>query len=414
MLRSVAPAGTLRHSAFRAAFAATGAGAVIGVVVFAGSGIAATGQAPELTTDATGPLLTPATLTPGAVTERCVQVSYRQSETSTATVGIFASAGGSGLADYLDITIDRGTGGSYAGGCSGFAGTPTYTGTLAALAQSHGDPTTQLVLGTTAPGDGSMSFRFRVAVRDDNRAQQRSASATFSWLATTDGVDADDSPPTSTVSAPLVPTTDPGAGPSPAPDVTPDVTPELGESSAAPGDVVTTAAVETEPLPASPAAAASDEPSSAATSAAQASSSPTPAAVAPSAAPSSSAAIPSAASLPAAPSAQAAPPESSGARQPERAAAPRAPKRQGILERITAGVRSFVEPVAEAAPAALKGGAVGLGTVPFLLLFLLIQREIDKRDPKLALAPSYADAYLTFEPHQSSADEGSTTKRGSP
>jgi hypothetical protein len=69
-------------------------------------------------------------------------------------------------------------------------------------------------------------------------------------------------------------------------------------------------------------------------------------------------------------------------------------------------------PVVRAAPAALKGGAFGLGTLPFLLIFLLLQREIDKRDPKLALAPSYADAYLMFEVDPNSSDHRTT--RGTP
>jgi hypothetical protein len=61
-------------------------------------------------------------------------------------------------------------------------------------------------------------------------------------------------------------------------------------------------------------------------------------------------------------------------------------------------VGSAARVVVQDAPAAMRGGAFGLGTFPFLLLFLLLQRHIDHRDPKLALAPAHADAYLDFDP----------------
>jgi hypothetical protein len=52
---------------------------------------------------------------------------------------------------------------------------------------------------------------------------------------------------------------------------------------------------------------------------------------------------------------------------------------------------------AAAAPAA-RGATYGLGgTAPLLGAFLLIQGRIDRRDPKLALAPAYADPDLTFD-----------------
>lgn len=59
-------------------------------------------------------------------------------------------------------------------------------------------------------------------------------------------------------------------------------------------------------------------------------------------------------------------------------------------------VDDVIKPVAVVALPAAKGAGYGLGSAPLLGLFLLVQRRIDRRDPKLALAPAYADADLTF------------------
>jgi hypothetical protein len=57
----------------------------------------------------------------------------------------------------------------------------------------------------------------------------------------------------------------------------------------------------------------------------------------------------------------------------------------------------IIAPVAAAAAPAARGAGYGLGgTAPLLGAFLLIQGRIDRRDPKLALAPAYADPDLTF------------------
>jgi hypothetical protein len=56
-----------------------------------------------------------------------------------------------------------------------------------------------------------------------------------------------------------------------------------------------------------------------------------------------------------------------------------------------------LKPMALAAAPAAKGATIGLGgTAPLLGAFLLIQSRIDRRDPKLALAPVHADPDLTF------------------
>lgn len=69
------------------------------------------------------------------------------------------------------------------------------------------------------------------------------------------------------------------------------------------------------------------------------------------------------------------------------------------------GSRSLWEQVVDAAsetvraagPAVVKGARIPLYLLPLVLVYLLIQNEIDRRDPKLALAPAYADPDLPFD-----------------
>jgi len=71
---------------------------------------------------------------------------------------------------------------------------------------------------------------------------------------------------------------------------------------------------------------------------------------------------------------------------------------ESAAQAIAAQVRRIGKPL-------LKGAAFGLGTLPLVILFLLIQHYIDRRDPKLANAPSYAEPDLPFGnmPHRADA-----------
>ena len=328
-------------------FGAAIVGSLVGTVALAGTGLGA-GAALRLTIDASGGLTTASALAPGHVTERCVAIGYQQGAAIAADLGLYATAGGSGLADYLDVTIEQGTGGTYSS-CAGFAGSVVYTGTLAALAQVHGDPTTQLPLGMTNTGDGVASYRFRVSVRDDNRAQGTTASAVFACTGTSNATDPEPSEPDGPGATDPAP--DPTRPPTkPAPD--PAAPTEL--PGAQPTDPVATGG------PAVPSSATPrPKPSATVTTSLL----PTPSA------------------------------EPSGAPAPDDGSAA-APVGGGWRERLGA----IVEAIRDWGPAALRGAAIALGVFfPWLLLFLLVQRHIDKRDPKLALAPSYADAYVRFD-----------------
>jgi hypothetical protein len=64
---------------------------------------------------------------------------------------------------------------------------------------------------------------------------------------------------------------------------------------------------------------------------------------------------------------------------------------------VVAAVGQALAVVGHAAIPAAKGAGLGLTTTaPMLGMFFLVQSRIDRRDPKLALAPVHADADLTF------------------
>lgn len=121
---------------------------------------------------------------PGVASTRCISVSYGGS--ANAAVRLYgAITGGTGLGPYLNLTIERGTGGSFAS-CAGFTATETaYTGTLSAFAAAATGFGTGV--GTWAPLGGvpgqNASYRFTVSVQDNNLAQGLSATATFTWEA---------------------------------------------------------------------------------------------------------------------------------------------------------------------------------------------------------------------------------------
>ncbi|MEO6712666.1 MAG: hypothetical protein ABIM89_04460, partial [Mycobacteriales bacterium] len=79
--------------------------------------------------------------------------------------------------------------------------------------------------------------------------------------------------------------------------------------------------------------------------------------------------------------------------------APASPATQirDALAQLVSTAQAAAAAAAEAAPTAAKGGALGLAALPFLLFFLLIQKRLDERDPKLALAPSHETEFLKFD-----------------
>ncbi len=270
-----------------------------------------------ITSDNSGaPLVSGSNLAPGPMPPNCLTMSYTGAATGD-ELRLFVLASGSGLADYIDVTIEQGQGGQY-GDCSGFTGTQVYTGTLAALAGAHATELTALLITDLRAGGGAVSLRFVFTISSDNRAQGGSANADFMWIAGSYASSGGGS------------TGDPNGG---GPGAPTHLSPTL-----------------TVPFSGPPAPSAS----------------------------ASASASPKTATLP------------SGGKRHQAAFAPT--KRAGLAalwHTIASAVRKVAAPV-------VKGAALGLGTLPFVGVFLLVQDRIDRRDPKLAKAPSYADPDLGF------------------
>ncbi|MBL8928499.1 MAG: hypothetical protein JNL54_00100 [Kineosporiaceae bacterium] len=121
-------------------------------------------------------------LSPGDTGEKCIVVTYGGS--LNAAVTLYATSyTDSGLGQYLDLTIQEGTGAQ--ANCSDFSSSATLHNTdLDAFA------TTSTGFGTGvsswAPAGGSAAtktFRFAWTLQDDNGAMGKSSQVTFTWEA---------------------------------------------------------------------------------------------------------------------------------------------------------------------------------------------------------------------------------------
>ena len=134
-----------------------------------------------LTDDDTGLAMFDAVdLLPGESAQRCIEIDYRGTELP-AVVFLYGESGGTGLDEYLALTVEEGTGGTFAD-CAGFVPDSTpYSGTLAGFASAHPSPARGLPVWTVASSPQSRTFRFTATLIDDNDAQGLDATATFVW-----------------------------------------------------------------------------------------------------------------------------------------------------------------------------------------------------------------------------------------
>ena len=113
--------------------------------------------------------------------ENCIVVTYDGSLVP-ADVSLYGTSGG-GLGDYLDTTIEVGSGGAF-GDCTGFSTSSTiFSGTLTTFGTTHTDFASGLVAWSPSATSESLTYRFYVELQDDNAAQGTSASADFTWEA---------------------------------------------------------------------------------------------------------------------------------------------------------------------------------------------------------------------------------------
>ncbi len=121
-------------------------------------------------------------ISPGATGSRCLTVSYTGTLPTTVKLYVPSSSDPLSVAQYLDLTIQEGTGGGF-GSCASFTPSSTlYSGTLATLATTHTDYTNGV--GAWAPASpASRTFRITYTLNAATPAntQGATASATFQW-----------------------------------------------------------------------------------------------------------------------------------------------------------------------------------------------------------------------------------------
>ena len=127
-------------------------------------------------------MFTVTNMSPGTVTD-CIVVTYSGS-VLPADVNLYGISGGTGLDDFLDVTVEEGTGGIF-GDCTGFSPTSTIfgPGTLTSFAATHTNFTNGVGAWLPAANPESRTYRFTVTLVDNNAAQGLNATATFTWEA---------------------------------------------------------------------------------------------------------------------------------------------------------------------------------------------------------------------------------------
>lgn len=119
-------------------------------------------------------------LKPGDTGSKCILVTY--GGTLASAVKLYGVASGS-LAQYLDLTVEQGNGGT-SSGCGSFAPESTlYNGTLSGFPTAAGNYATGVGSWTPGAAGATKTYRFTYTLRNDNAAQGQSASATFTWEA---------------------------------------------------------------------------------------------------------------------------------------------------------------------------------------------------------------------------------------
>lgn len=124
---------------------------------------------------------------PGSSTVKCIKVTYTGS--MPADVKLYTPSTLGAGANYIDLTIEKGTGNPTFPGCTGFTSESTiYTGTLGGFASAKNSYANGV---SSYPGsqtewdqNNAVVYRFTLTVQDTNSAQSQTiASHDFTWEA---------------------------------------------------------------------------------------------------------------------------------------------------------------------------------------------------------------------------------------
>ena len=140
--------------------------------------------------DSNTALFSATNLKPGSTGTKCIAVSSTGSLPASVKLYGTSPATTLALSSYLDLVVDEGTGGTFAGSgptsCTGFtSASNAYTGTLAAF--GTGKTNFASGVGTWAPAAGAQTrtYRFTYTVNGSvpNSAQGGTAAIGFTWEA---------------------------------------------------------------------------------------------------------------------------------------------------------------------------------------------------------------------------------------
>jgi hypothetical protein len=121
-------------------------------------------------------------LTGGSSVQHCIKVTYTGSVTAGVSIAIYGTSSGS-LGPYLNLTIDQGTGGTFAS-CAGFSsGGTIYSGTVSNFASTYTNFGNGLAAWNPVSTPDNRVYRFTVTVQNNNAAQGLTASADYTWEA---------------------------------------------------------------------------------------------------------------------------------------------------------------------------------------------------------------------------------------
>lgn len=126
-------------------------------------------------------------LKPGSTGIKCINVTY--SGTLAGAVRLYVTAPSGTLGQYLDFTVEEGSGATGGGtlSCSGFTAASTLSGggeTLDSFSAAHTDFGSGVsVWAPTGTAPESKSYRITYTLQDTNSAMGQSAAATFTWEA---------------------------------------------------------------------------------------------------------------------------------------------------------------------------------------------------------------------------------------
>jgi hypothetical protein len=124
-------------------------------------------------------LLTSTSAKPGDSGTRCITVTYTGD--LTVPVKLYASSSSGTLRSYIALTVEQGTGGSYAD-CSAITGVSTvFSGNLSTFSSTYTSWSNGVTAWTPTGSGQSRTYRIGWSLDDDDLAAGKPAAITFTW-----------------------------------------------------------------------------------------------------------------------------------------------------------------------------------------------------------------------------------------